>query len=109
MKQIPTDFYTFTEIGGVGEMVYKAVRFPEYVPQHDYEEKADVIVPVFTACHRPISGTDYSVTGQELLASLCNLYKKVNGPDSTTPPTELIWNWCRKNIHPYSIDTLCTK
>lgn len=109
MKQIPTEFYTFTEIGGVGEMVYKAVRFPEYVPQHDYEEKADVIVPVFTSLHRPISGTDYSVTGQELLASLCNLYKNVNGPDSTTPPTELIWNWCRNNIHPYSIDTLCNK
>ena len=32
MKQIQTEHYTFTEIGGVGEMIYKAVHFPEYVP-----------------------------------------------------------------------------
>ena len=35
MKMIPTDFYSFTEIGGVGEMIYKAVRFPDYLPEYD--------------------------------------------------------------------------
>ena len=33
MKQISTDSYTFTEIGGVGEMIYKAVQSPGYVPE----------------------------------------------------------------------------
>ena len=28
MKQLPVDFLGFTEIGGVGEMIYTAVRFP---------------------------------------------------------------------------------
>ena len=36
MKMIPTDFYSFTEIGGVGEMIYKAVRFPDYLPGFEF-------------------------------------------------------------------------
>jgi hypothetical protein len=38
MKQIPTEFFSITEIGGVGEMIYKAVRFPECVPEYDHAE-----------------------------------------------------------------------
>lgn len=32
---------TFTEIGGAGEMIYKAVRFPDYYWEFDYEIKED--------------------------------------------------------------------
>lgn len=35
MKELPVDFFSFTEIGGVGEMIYTAVRFPEYVVETD--------------------------------------------------------------------------
>lgn len=42
MKQIQTEHYTFTEIGGVGEMIYKAVRFPEYVPEYNHASNAHV-------------------------------------------------------------------
>lgn len=107
MKQIPTDFYTFTEIGGVGEMVYKAVRFPEYVPEYNHAIKDTEIKPLFSFSVRPTSGTDYSITGQDLLASLCNLYKRMNAPDSVESATDLVWIWCRNNIHPYNIDSLC--
>lgn len=78
MKQLPTEMFTITEIGGVGEMVYKAVRFPECVPEYDHERKEDIIVPICTFFNRPEAGTDYSITGQDLLVSLCNLYKKIN-------------------------------
>ena len=42
-----------------------------------------------------------------MLASICNLYKKVNVPDSTERATDLIWTRCRNNTHPYDIDELC--
>ena len=107
MKQIPTDTFTFTEIGGVGEMIYKAVRFPDYVPEYDHAKKENVIIPLLTGQLRPESGTDHNITGQELLASLCNLYKKVNAPDSEERIDYLVWGWCRSNIHPYDIEELC--
>ena len=107
MKQLPTEMFTITEIGGVGEMVYKAVRFPEYLPEYNHASKEDEIKPLFTFSRRPTSGTDYSTTGQNLLASLCNLYKRMNAPDNAESATELVWDWCRNNIHPYNIDDLC--
>ena len=80
MKQLPTEMFTITEIGGVGEMIYKAVRFPEYYYDHDHSRKEDVIIPVFSFTGRPTAGTDHSLTGQDLLAGLCNLYKKNKCP-----------------------------
>ena len=105
MKQLPVINLSFVEIGGVGEMVYRAVRFPEYIP--DYDDDGEIIKPLFTGSHAPVSGTDYSLTGQDLLVSLCNLYGKLNNPDSTESISDAIWDWCRKNIHPYDIDSLC--
>ena len=105
MKQLPVINLSFVEIGGVGEMVYRAVRFPEYLP--DYDDDGEIIKPLFTGGHAPASGTDYSLTGQDLLVSLCNLYCKLNNPDSTESISDAVWDWCRNNIHPYDIDSLC--
>ena len=105
MKQLPVINLSFVEIGGVGEMVYRAVRFPEYIP--DYDDDGEIIKPLFTGGHAPVSGTDYSLTGQDLLVSLCNLYGKLNNPDSTESISDAVWDWCRNNIHPYDIDLLC--
>lgn len=88
MKQIPTEYYTFTEIGGIGEMIYKAVRFPEYLPEYNHASMEYEIKPLFTFLGQPTSGTDYSITSQEPLASLCNLYKRANAPDSTERATD---------------------
>ena len=104
MKKLPVENLGFVEIGGVGEMIYRAVRFPEYIT--DYDDGGEVLKPVFTGLHAPESGTDYSLTGQELLVSLCNLYGKLNNPGSTVPVTDAVWDWCRNNIHPYNIDSL---
>jgi len=85
-------------------MIYRAVRFPEYVP--DFDDDGEIIKPIFTGGHAPESGTDYSLTGQELLVSLCNLYGKLNNPESTVQITDAVWDWCRNNIHPYDINNL---
>ena len=105
MKQLPVINLSFVEIGGVGEMVYRAVRFPEYVP--DYDDDGEIIKPLFTGGHAPVSGTDYTLTGQDLLVSLCNLYGNLNNPESTESISDAVWDWCRNNIHPYDIDSLC--
>ena len=47
MKQLPTDFLSFTEIGGVGEMIYTAVRFPAYVAEYNHCVNP-VIKPLFS-------------------------------------------------------------
>ena len=105
MKRLPVDNLGFTEISGVGEMVYRAVRFPEYlIEMHDDDQ---VLKPLFSATIPPEGGTDYSLTGQELLVSLCNLYSRLNNPESTESISDAVWGWCRNNIHPYDIDTLC--
>lgn len=51
MKQLPVINLSFVEIGGVGEMVYRAVRFPEYIP--DYDDDGEIIKPLFTGSHAP--------------------------------------------------------
>ncbi len=106
MKSLPVDDLGLVEIGGVGEMVYRAVRFPAYYVEYDAAENEELITPVLTPVHRPKSGTDHELTGQALLASLCNLYKYVNDPNGTDNVGEVIRVWCSENIHPYDIDSL---
>ena len=49
-KQLPIEAFTLTEIGGVGEMIYRAARFPEYVYEYDPMEMEDVIVSGSICC-----------------------------------------------------------
>jgi len=105
MKKLEVDNISFGEIGGVGEMVYRAVRFPAYIPEtHD---GIQVLKPLFSALTPPQKGSDYSLTGQELLASLINLYSRLNSLEGTESITDAVWEWCRTNIQPYDIDSLC--
>lgn len=106
MKQLPVDFLGFTEIGGVGEMIYTAVRFPAYVAEPD-EQGNNLMIPLFTGMHAPEAGNDYSLTGQDLLVSLCNLYHKINTPGSTVMITEAVREWCTDNILPYNNEQVC--
>lgn len=106
MKQLPVDFLGFTEIGGVGEMIYTAVRFPAYVAEPD-EQGNNLMIPLFTGMHAPEAGNDYSLTGQDLLVSLCNLYHKINTPGSTVMITEAVREWCTENILPYNNEAVC--
>ena len=106
MKELPVENLGFVEIGGVGEMVYRVVRFSEYVPPADEEFDGEHIVPLLTWSFPPKVGNDYNLNGQELLTSLCNLYRVLND-DMYHADTEYeIWQWCRSNVHPYNIEML---
>ena len=96
---------SFGEIGGVGEMTYHTVRFPRYELRYEGNiallcpryEKDDVLID-----HQ----ADTLRTGQELLVSLCNLYRAINDLNCKENYIEMIAEWCSSNIHPYAIDTL---
>lgn len=105
MKKLSVDHLGFTEIGGVGEMIYRAVRFPEYISEVCNGQQ--MIKPLFTASIAPKAGTDDSLTGQELLTSLCNLYSNLNNKNGTEPIADTVLNWCKHNIHPYNVEVLC--
>lgn len=101
-----TDILGFAEIGGVGEMIYHNVQFPEYEIQIEGTEI--VVYPKISLGTTMAAKTDYAMTGQKLLASLCNLYKKINDPSYKLEKSyiDLIMDWCRENTHPYQIDYL---
>jgi hypothetical protein len=104
MPELHADVLGFGEIGGVGEMIYHTVRFPEYVLET--EDGVQILRPRCSLGCEPTKNTDYSLTGQKLLANLCNLFKKMNDPSCEESYINLIINWCRENTHPYSIDAL---
>lgn len=105
MAQLHVDVLGFGEIGGVGEMSYRTVRFPEY--ELRYDKGTALLCPAYTEASELIDAKkDFYMTGQALLASLCNLYKKINDPSCDEPFTTLIVDWCVRNTHPYQIDTI---
>ncbi len=104
MPELHVDVIGFAEIGGVGEMIYHTVRFPEYVL--DTENGVQILKPVCSPGCEPIKKTDYALTGKKLLVSLCNLFKKINDPDYQGSYIKLIADWCKENTHPYRIDDL---
>lgn len=104
MPELHVDVLGFAEIGGVGEMIYHTVRFPEYVLETD--DGVQILRPVCSLGIEPIKKTDYSLTGKKLLVSLCNLFMKINDPDCKGSYIKLITDWCKENTHPYRIDDL---
>ena len=104
MPELHVDVLGFAEIGGVGEMIYHTVKFPEYVLETD--DGVQILRPVCSPGIEPIKKTDYTLTGKKLLVSLCNLFMKINAPDCKGSYIKLITDWCKENTHPYRIDYL---
>ena len=119
MKNIHKELLGFTEVGGIGEISYRSIRFPEYdirgLPEKDEDgnwvmEDEDysgpvLLCPRYKEDDKMISPRrDHRLTGQNLLTSLCNLYQELNDPKCDIEPTYLIKDWCLENIHPYNMD-----
>lgn len=104
-KKLPIENIGFLEIGGIGEMVYRAVRFSDYGMTR--QNGKEWIVPEFPSPFAPVyAGTDYKLTGQDLLVNLCNLWRSLNNPDSKKNPKLAVIDWVKNNIAPYNIDEL---
>lgn len=105
MKHLEVNHIGFGEIGGAGEVVYRVIRFSSYIVDTDHTDK-EVVMPFIAPLSEPVEGADYSLNGQELLYSLCNLYHEMNDPHYPVPISERIRFWCQKNVQPYNLKEL---
>ncbi|OQB20417.1 MAG: hypothetical protein BWY11_02436 [Firmicutes bacterium ADurb.Bin182] len=89
-------------IGGLGDIKKKAIRFNYYSIE---EMNGRIMVcPEFDADNKPETQEVYTITGQELLVSLHNLYERINRPTDKRPPYDLlIAEWCKRHTHPYNV------
>lgn len=98
-----TDILGFKEIGGIGQLIYHPFRFKKY--ELDIDKSDDYCAtPFCRPGYEPIFPKDDFLSGQGLLASLCNLAMQINSFDNKIPYTQLIMEWCTNNMHPYNID-----
>lgn len=102
------------DIGGVGEIIYKSIRYKEY----DYDDQANIvdhkikgaIIYPLDSYETPYLDLELGLTGKKLLVSLCDLAEKINFEDGgTTLYPYLIKDWCKTYFHPYNIDVLYEK
>ncbi len=98
----PTGIFGQKEIGGVGQLIYHPFRYKDYILANDREEYR--AFPICKPGYEPTFPVDDSVSGKGLLVSLCNLAKKIDDRDNKIPYDQLIIQWCRENMHPYSIN-----
>lgn len=105
MKQINAQQISFGEIGGAGEIVYRVPRFIGYFEETDHQGKL-VVKPMIDPFGKPTLDYDYKLTGQDLLYSICNLYRIMNNSDVSMNNGDAVCYWCNRNIQPYNIKSL---
>lgn len=103
------------DIGGVGEIVYKVVKFKDY----DYDDQANIVDKgikgkiIYPLDHyeAPNLDTDLGLTGKKLISSLCNLAEEINFKEyhNDVEVASLVMNWCKEYFHPYNIESLYEK
>lgn len=98
-----TDILGFKEIGGIGQLIYHPFRFKKYELDIDKSDNY-CATPFCRPGYEPIFPKEDFLSGQGLLASLCNLAMQINSFDNKIPYTQLIMEWCTNNMHPYNID-----
>lgn len=104
------------EIGGVGDVIYKSIRYDEY----DYDDQANIVdydisgAMIYPAKVNaiPVVDMELGLTGKSLIVSLCNLYDEINFKNDGSVYSDyvsLIMDWCKHYFHPYNIETLYEK
>ena len=94
------DMLGFREVGGVGQLIYHQFRFTEYsMDPHSLH-----VYPICDGDHKPDLTNEGSLSGIELLNSLCNLAQALDAPKRPKSYPEMILDWCKEVTHPYNID-----
>lgn len=90
------------EIGGIGEVKNKTIRFYSYECQPDRNSKEDILLQaVYEQDHPPRVSKGYP-NGQDMLIDLCNLHLSLSGR-TLAGSARIIAEWCTQRIHPYYI------
>ncbi len=100
-----TEYISFGEIGGIGQLIYHNFRFADYTLEYDDDNQL-LAVPVIGKDAPPDMSQLENLDGNEILTSLCNLAEAVDSYDTKEPYQELIVRWCKKHMHPFQIDEL---
>ena len=90
------------EIGGIGEVKNKTIRFHSYECQPDQTNKEDILIrAIYEPDHQPKVLNGYP-GGQDMLIDLCNLHLSMSGR-TLAGSARIIAEWCAQHIHPYYI------
>lgn len=92
------------EIGGIGQLIYHAIRFKEY----DYVNGSWEQLLVHPICNKkspPEIDPEGDLSGKTILTSLCDLAKRIDDYNEKGFD-ELILDWCKQYMHPYGIESL---
>ena len=100
-----TERLGFGEIGGVGQLIYTTFRFSDYDLRYDTNGTDVLMCPICNEKNPPVLRPKDTLTGKEILTSLCTLAKRIDDFNEK-PHQVLIVEWCKENMHPYSIDYL---
>ena len=94
------------KLGGLGDIKKESVRFDHYSVAQ--EEAGIYLVPEVLAEESAKTKEPLSLSGQELLITLCNLNKDINFPRGKTAadPGKAVAKWCMTYTHPYDIDDI---
>jgi len=98
-----TDTLNIGMIGGVGQLIYHLFRFSDY--ELEYSDSGDLLArPVYAEGKKTLHFSKDSPTGQEVFISMYNLALRINDPEEKISYIDLILEWCRDVVHPYTID-----
>ena len=99
-----TNMLGIGEIGGVGQLIYHAVRFANY-RYYDRNWGKMLVQPICNKKSPPEIDPEGDLSGRTIFTSLCDLAKKVDDFNEKGFD-ELILDWCKEYMHPYGIDAL---
>ena len=99
-----TNMLGIGEIGGVGQLIYHAVRFADY-RYYDSDWGKMLVQPVCNKKSPPEIDPEGDLSGRTILTSLCDLAKRIDDFNEKGFD-DLILDWCKEYMHPYGIDAL---
>lgn len=99
-----TNMLGIGEIGGVGQLIYNAVRFEDY-KYYDSNWDKLLVQPICNEKSPPEVDPEGDLSGRAILTSLCDLAKRIDD-DHEKGFDELILDWCKTHMHPYGVDAL---
>ena len=100
-----TGILGFGKIGGVGQLIYHNFRFADYKLKND-KKSGLLACPVCNIKSPPDLTPKDNLSGKEILTSLCDLARRIDDILEENDHKALIIEWCKDNMHPYSIDYL---
>lgn len=100
-----SDVIGFSDVGGIGQLIYHTFRFKDYEFQED-PRGTMYLKPIICKGMEPDIDKANGYSGKELFCELYNLGRKTNDFSEKKSHLDLIIEFCKSIAHPYFIDAL---